>query len=84
VLTLIPSAASVVQLKRARFLEYKEVLDRRLGYVQSGLASMGLHSVRLNTQSLIELFYKTYNPLESKTQKLPPIDELQLATQSEV
>ncbi len=77
------STASVVQLKRARFLEYKEVLDRRLGYAQSGLASMGLHSVRLNTQSLIELFYKTYNPMESKTQKLPPVEDLQLASQGE-
>ena len=82
-LSEIFSAASVVQLKRSRFLEYKEVLDRRLGYVQGGLASMGLHSVRLNTQSLIELFYKTYNPLESKTQKLPPMEELQLAAPGE-
>ncbi len=74
------SAASVVQLKRKHFLEYKETLDRRASYVQGGLSSMGLKSERLTTQGLIELFYKTYNPLESKTEKLPDVSELQMAS----
>ncbi len=71
-------AASSVKLSRADFDSFAETLDRRTGYVTSGLASMGLSVVRLDTQSLIELYYATYNPDLKEQQPLASLDKLQV------
>src|SRR3989338_5809663 len=49
-------------LKEEKFQRRKEDLDLRVRHVESGLASMGLQVVMLDTQALIELYYATYNP----------------------
>lgn len=44
------------------FKRYKDELVERANVASGGLGSMGLHCVQLNTEEIIELFYKIYNP----------------------
>lgn len=44
------------------FDELKAQLWQRLSFVSSGLEGLGIKSVPLNTEELIELYYKLYNP----------------------
>ncbi|MEK7644201.1 MAG: hypothetical protein AAB390_02770, partial [Patescibacteria group bacterium] len=46
----------------AEFKRFREELLQRINVVMSGLAPMGLRSVPLDTQQLIELYYQTFNP----------------------
>ncbi len=70
--------ARAINLKGERFTSRKEELDSRVRQVESGLSSIGLTVVRLNTQSLIELYYSTYNTDIALTEELAPIDELRV------
>ncbi|MEK7580585.1 MAG: hypothetical protein AAB465_03190 [Patescibacteria group bacterium] len=72
------SAGMLIKLKKEKFEAYREVLYRRVDNVISALSSMGLKSAPLDTQSIIELLYETYNPLEAQTQKLTDINELRI------
>jgi len=74
----ILAPAQVIRLKEQKFREYKLELDRRLDQVTAALQSFGLPSEQLNTQSLIELFYTTYNPQVSQNQKLVDVSQLQV------
>jgi len=67
-----------VKLKAERFAKRKYDLDQRLRQVESGLRSIGLEVVRLDTQSLVELLYSTYNPDIALTERLSPLNEMQL------
>lgn len=70
--------ASTIILKEKIFARYQEMLDRRLESVVNGLSSMGVVSERLDTQALIELYYKTYNPETFKNQKLTDVNKLRV------
>ncbi|MDI3495988.1 MAG: hypothetical protein PWQ35_9 [Patescibacteria group bacterium] len=70
--------ATIIKLKEETFQRYQEMLDRRLDSVMSGLESMGVSVARLDTQGLIELYYKTYNPETSKNQQLTDLDKMRL------
>lgn len=70
--------ASTILLKEKIFGRYKEMLDRRIDSVLGGLDSMGVTTVRLDTQGLIELYYKTYNPETAKNQGLVDIAKLRV------
>jgi len=72
------SAGLVVRLKRERFEAYREQLFKRADNVMAALSSMGLRAVPLDTQSLIELLYNSYNPIESETQKLVEMNKLRV------
>ncbi|MDD2646754.1 MAG: hypothetical protein PHV78_03110 [Patescibacteria group bacterium] len=74
------TAGSAIRLKRERFEAYREQLFRRVDNVSSALSSMGLRVVPLDTQSLIELLYNSYNPVESAVQKLAEINKLNIET----
>lgn len=56
------SPASIIRLKSKQFAERKLQIDRRVSILQGSLQSLSLNSVRLDTQSLIELYYVAYNP----------------------
>jgi len=71
-------AATVIKLREKTFREYQEMLDRRLDSVVGGLESMGVATARLDTQSLIELYYKTYNPETAKNQSLTELDKIRV------
>jgi len=51
-------------------------LSARTEQIAGGLQSMGLTSVILDTQSIIELFYNTYNPETSPNEKLVEVSKL--------
>ena len=57
---LSPTAAA--KLNQKQIAERQEQLMRRTEMIGGQLSSMGLNSVRLDTQGLIELYYTVYNP----------------------
>ena len=70
---------TLIKMRQERFLKYKAELDRRVDNVINNLSSVGLNAVQLDTQSLIELCYNTYNPRTSKNQKLANVKDLRVA-----
>lgn len=52
------------------FEEIKTQLQQRAGVIQDGLSRIGIRTVPLNTEELIELFYKLFNPEEAESKKL--------------
>lgn len=72
------SAASEIFLERKKFLKRKHDLLKRVSHVIGGLNSMGLKVVQLDTQGLIELYYNTYNPKESESEKLVETNKLRV------
>ncbi len=67
---------SLVKMKEKVFARRRVKLTSRVNNIISGLSSMGISSTPLDTQSLIELFYNTYNPVTSNNQKLADIHNL--------
>ncbi len=70
--------ATSIKLKEKSFLQYKDLLERRVESVMNGLEAMGVKSTRLDTQGLIELYYNTYNPETSKNQELADLNKLRV------
>jgi len=68
--------ATLIRLKEEKFQSRQEALLARTEKITSGLASMSLKSVMLDTQSLIELLYNTYNPDTSGNQVLSDVNKL--------
>lgn len=62
-------AGGPVSLGR-RFEQIKAELLERTSLISSGLGSLGLSNIQLNTEELIELFYAAYNPDTARRQKL--------------
>lgn len=71
--------ASTIKMKEDKFLRRKYELTRRVESIISGLASIGVNAAILDTQSLIELYYNTYNPETSASQKMVDINELRIS-----
>jgi hypothetical protein len=65
-------------MKREKFERYRAELFKRVDFIISGLANIGINAVPLDTQSLIELFYNVYNPVESVFQKVEKIEKLKI------
>lgn len=72
------SPSSTAKLNQKQIKDRIEQLDQRVGTIQSGLQSMGLNSARLDTQSLIELYYNVYNPEVFDREKLTDISKIQV------
>lgn len=70
--------AVTVRLKEERFKQRREDLDSRVRQVVSGLGGMGLETVRLDSQALIELYYANYNPDIAFSEQLGNIREIQV------
>ena len=70
--------AKVVKFSEKRFFQYLNELMKRVEFIRSGLASIGLASLQLETQSLIELFYNIYNPELADLEKMTDINKLQV------
>ena len=68
--------ATRVTLQRSRFLERRKQLMQRVDLILGGLQGMGLNSVVLKTQNLIELYYESYNPDISEQQRLADINKM--------
>lgn len=72
------SPTTVIHLKQEKFQKLRFELMKRVDYVTDGLNSAGLKAVPLDTQSLIELFYNTYNPESFQQEKLVDLTQLNL------
>jgi hypothetical protein len=46
----------------ASFEEKRSQLDQRVNVIIQGLSGIGIRSSQLNTEEIVELFYKTFNP----------------------
>jgi len=79
-LSSIFAAAGTIRLSHDQFAHYAEALNQRVGFAQGGLSSMGVTAARLDTQSLIELYYSTYNPEIRETEKLAKLEQVQVET----
>ena len=58
------------------FMEYKTQLLQRVDTITLALQRIGIRSVQLNTEELIELYYGLYNPTEVNTQNPVPKNNL--------
>ncbi|MFA6017975.1 MAG: TraC family protein [Patescibacteria group bacterium] len=74
------SPAKIVKLNEKRFRERRYSLMQRTSTVASGLTSMGLQVVMLDTQGLIELYYSSYNPDVYDAEKLVDVGKLRVET----
>ena len=79
-LATVFSSAKVVSLSRKRFEEFSGQLEKRCGFIASGLGSLGLRSQRLSNQALIELYYNSYNPDLFQKQPMDDINKLTIET----
>lgn len=77
-LSTLFSPLKTIHLRDKKFRELKEELNKRVETIRSGLNGMGLNTVVLDTQALIELFYNTYNPEVSEQQRMVKLEELQV------
>jgi hypothetical protein len=72
--------ASLIKMKEEKFRQRRLELTRRVDNIMAGLNSIGLNVVELDTQSLIELYYTTYNPATAANQPLVDVNQLQLSS----
>jgi hypothetical protein len=76
------SPTTIIRLSQERFRQRRHELMQRVEHVIGGLNSLSLEVAVLDTQSLIELYYNTYNPEISSLAPLTDINNLQLEDQS--
>ncbi len=57
---------TVEEDEASRFEEKRTQLEQRIGIVQGGLSGVGIRSVQLGTQELIEVYYRMFNPGEEQ------------------
>lgn len=69
----------VTTVGEADFQAFKEELSQRVQLVSGGLNQIGVRSIPLNTQELIDLYYASYNPDQAQNQKLIDSGQLQTA-----
>ena len=65
-------------MKGKKFQRRRTELTHRVKNIIGGLSSIGLNSLELDTQSLIELYYNSYNPVTSANQKLANVNDLRV------
>ncbi|MCA9360564.1 hypothetical protein H6785_02660 [Candidatus Nomurabacteria bacterium] len=58
-----------------RFEEHRIQLEQRVGVVTEGLARVGVRTITLGTDDLVELFYHIYNPGDN-TGSAPMVDTI--------
>ncbi len=74
----ILTPGSAIRLKEDRFIARKQALMSRVDAVMSNIASMGLGATMLDTQSLIELYYQSFNPDIYESEKLNDISRVRV------
>lgn len=72
------SPTALLILNQKEFESRRRDLFIHVDNILSGLASMSLRATVLDTQSLIELYYTSYNPVTSRHQALVDINKLQI------
>ena len=67
---------TLIRVKEERFQRRRADLRARAEEINGGLTSMGLQTAVLDTQSIIELLYNSYNPETSANQPLVEVNKL--------
>jgi len=67
---LNPTNKLNVKISPQEFVSFKQQLNERANTVISGLGSLGVRTIPLNTQQIIELLYSSYNLEEATKEKL--------------
>ncbi len=70
----------VVRVSDKLFDQRKQELEGRMRQVENGLGALSLTVARLDTQSLIELYYNTYNPDIAFSEQLTDLNTLRVET----
>ncbi|MCL5410743.1 MAG: TraC family protein [Patescibacteria group bacterium] len=69
-------AAGPVRVNEEELKRHKEELTQRANTIALGLGGMGIQCVQLNTEEIIELFYKVYNPEIAGKERVENADQL--------
>ncbi|PIR94574.1 hypothetical protein COT97_00820 [Candidatus Falkowbacteria bacterium CG10_big_fil_rev_8_21_14_0_10_39_11] len=77
-LTDVLTPGKVIKLNQQKFDKYRYTLNQRVEHVKMHIRELGLETVVLDTQSLIELYYNVYNPDVADKQKMPEIAKLRI------
>jgi hypothetical protein len=72
-----------IKQRRSEFNSSKKGLLQRVNVIQSGLENCGLKVEQMDTTSLIELYYESYNPMTSRSQKLKDLMNTAITTDEE-
>lgn len=68
-----------VRLAQEKFMKRRNDLMMRVDHMKGALNSMGLKSVVLDTQGLIELYYRVYNPETYDAEKMTDTEKLRVS-----
>ena len=71
--------AGTISLKKQDFEAHREELYKRVNQAASGLNGMGMRSIVLNTEELVELMYNSYNFDSASPIKIKSVEDLELA-----
>jgi len=77
-LTSALTPVSTLKLKGRQYEERKREVSKRVEYIRGQMESMGLNAQRLDTQGLIELYYRAYNPEVAEVQSAADLTKLQM------
>ena len=69
----------LMKLSQEKFSRRRKELTRRVETIIRGISSIGVNSVELDTQGLIDLYYNTYNPRTASNQKLVDVKQLRIS-----
>lgn len=70
---------STISSKKLAFETNRELLMQRVAQITGGLGGMGLRTIVLSTEELLEMLYNSYNLSSSSGIKIKNIEELDLA-----
>ncbi len=77
------SPAKEISTHQMDFERSREELSKRVNQVQGALGSMGLKSILLNTEELVELMYNSYNLNTASPIKIRSIEDFDIANNNE-
>ncbi|MBI2984260.1 MAG: hypothetical protein HYY50_01400 [Candidatus Kerfeldbacteria bacterium] len=78
------SPTATIHLKQKQFETFRQELFKRVDNTTNALDAAGLKSIVVDTQSLIELYYNSYNPETARQQKLQAVDKVSLEDVSSI
>jgi hypothetical protein len=81
-ITNIINPVKNISLKKQEFEAHREDLMQRVNQITSALGAMGLHTIQLNTEELVELLYNSYNLDQASPIQIKKIEDLDLVKPS--
>jgi hypothetical protein len=81
-LSSLLNPAKEITLKSQDFERAREELNKRINQVKSGLAQIGLKTILLNTEDLVELAYNSYNLDTATPVKIKSVEELDITSRN--